>query len=81
MFGHNHRCVWHFDLLDRVEFTGQSQIQTLNPVVLDSVVDRFVDTFVFLANLGPLFGLFMASLLAIERCRAGLLACQCRHGV
>ena len=45
MFGHNHRCVWHFDLLDRVEFAGRSQLQTLNFVVLDFVVDGLVDTF------------------------------------
>jgi len=44
IFGHKDRGVWQFDMLDRFEFAGRSQLQTLDLGVLDFVVDRFVDT-------------------------------------
>ncbi len=44
VFGHEDRHVWQFDVLDRFELAGQSQLQTLDFVVIDCVVDRYVDS-------------------------------------
>ena len=44
VFGHDDWHVWQFDVLDRFDLPGQSQLQTFDFVVLDCVVDRFVNT-------------------------------------
>ena len=43
MLGHDDRRVGQFDLLDRVELASQSPLQSIDFVVLDFVVDGFVD--------------------------------------